>query len=127
MKTKTIHKYNNSIRLVYSRKLNKHFFKSNLEGINLTFKISKNQENKINKYNQLPKQIKKENLCLTNNRIIIQNNQKAKIQTNNKIICISKYRNFLNSIHSNKINENILYNFLMNRIIRKINNTLNNY
>jgi hypothetical protein len=121
---KTIIKYNHHIRLIYSNKLNKHLIKTNLQGLNLYFELSKNQERQIKKYNLVPKSINKDNLIFIE-RSKAEKNKKTTITTdqNNKIQ-ISKYRKLLNSNLINSTTEKLLYSDLIDLLILKTDKAL---
>ena len=100
---KTIFQYNKHLKLIYSTEHKKHFIKSFSNGLNLTFELSKTQEKKLNKYNQLPKEINKDKLIITNERIIKEKNKKSLIITNYKTndkIQISKYKTSFDILYS---------------------------
>lgn len=128
---KIIYTYiDNHTKFIYSKIDNTYYIRTYKQGFYLLFKISKSQIKKFKQYNQLPKEIKKENLILNNDayRIIKTKNKRLKtnLKINNSIIqtTTNKYKELYNKSNDLGINTFNINNVLINISIKQINNIL---
>lgn len=128
---KIIHTYSdNHTKLIYHKQSNKHYIRSYKQGFYMLFGLSKSQEKKLKKFNQLPKEVKQKNLILNNDtyRIIKKPNKrlttnlninKQKIQTTT-----NKYKRAFEYSNKAGIQINNITRLLYKISIKEINNIL---
>lgn len=80
---KIIHTYSdNHTKLIYHKQSNKHYIRSYKQGFYMVFALSKSQEKKLRKFNQLPKEVKQRNLILNNDTYRVIKKPNKRLTTN---------------------------------------------